>query len=108
MSALSTRERRGSDNASRITRQHLDFYPLRVKQLDACTPMNSSTLFSPEERFGANDKRMEEHADLARFRGGAAVPLTLLAQRAGTTTANVGSVHDAQAAIGFPTSFMSS
>src|SRR5260370_9149895 len=46
---------------------------------------------------------MQEHTHLARFRGGAAIPLTLLAQGTGTATADTGCIHHAQAAIGFPT-----
>jgi hypothetical protein len=44
---------------------------------------------------------MQQHAHLARLGRCAAIPLTLLAQRTGTTTANAGAIHDAQAAIGF-------
>ncbi len=38
--------------------------------------------------------------------GGGAIPLTLLAQRAGATTANAGRLDHAQAAIGFSTLLM--
>jgi hypothetical protein len=44
---------------------------------------------------------MQQHADLARLCGGAALPLALLAQRTGTATADAGPIHDAQASIGF-------
>src|SRR6266568_6587404 len=44
---------------------------------------------------------MQQDAHLARLRGGAAIPLTLLAQRAGTTTADACSIDDAQAPISF-------
>ena len=49
---------------------------------------------------------MQQDAHLARLRGGAAIPLTLLAQRTGSTAAKTGPVHDAQAAIGFSAVFM--
>jgi len=43
----------------------------------------------------------EPHADLTRLFGGTTLPLTLVAQRTGTTTADAGTIHDAQASIGF-------
>jgi hypothetical protein len=49
---------------------------------------------------------MQQHADLAWLFGSAAVPLTLLAQWAGATMANAGSIHDTQAPIGFSAVFM--
>jgi hypothetical protein len=49
---------------------------------------------------------MQQHADLAWFCCGVALPLTLLTQRTGTTTANAGSIHHAQAAIDFSALFM--
>src|SRR6266699_7134153 len=44
---------------------------------------------------------MQQDAHLTWFRGGPTLPLALLAQRTGTTTADAGSIHDAQASIGF-------
>src|SRR5437868_2137029 len=44
---------------------------------------------------------MQQHTDLARLCRRTAIPLTLLAQRTGTTTVNAGNIHHAQAAIGF-------
>src|SRR5438552_3315513 len=44
---------------------------------------------------------MQEDAHLARLCCGTPIPLTLLAQRTGTTAAKTGHVHDAQASIGF-------
>ena len=41
-----------------------------------------------------------------RLRGCATLPLTLFAQWSGTTTADTGSIHDAQASIGFSALFM--
>ncbi len=60
----------------------------------------------PEQRGSTNRERMQEHADLARLCRRAAIPLTLLAQPTGPTTANAGSLHHAQAAIGFSAVFM--
>ena len=61
---------------------------------------------SPEQWCGADAKRMQQHADLAWFRGVAALPLALLPFRTGTTTADAGSVHDAQAPVSFSAVFM--
>ena len=44
---------------------------------------------------------MEQQADLAWLLSGAALPLTLLPQRAGAAAANAGCIHQAQAPIGF-------
>src|SRR2546421_4659236 len=44
---------------------------------------------------------MQQDAHLTWFRGGPTLPLALLAQRTGTTTADAGSIHDARASIGF-------
>src|SRR6266568_886965 len=49
---------------------------------------------------------MQQYAHLARLRGGIALPLALLPQRTGTTTAAAGRVHDAQTPIGFPAPLM--
>jgi hypothetical protein len=46
-------------------------------------------------------QRMQQHADLARFCRRTPIPLALLTSRAGATPANAGSIHYAQAAIGF-------
>ena len=42
--------------------------------------MLSAAPISPEERCRTNSERMQQHADLARLFGRAAIPLTLLAQ----------------------------
>jgi hypothetical protein len=63
--------------------------------------MLSAAPISPEERCGTNSERVEQHADLARLFGRAAIPLTPLTQRAGAATVNTGSVHHAQTSIGF-------
>jgi hypothetical protein len=49
---------------------------------------------------------MQEQTDLAWLRGFAALPLALLAQRTGTTTADAGPIHHAQASISFSSLFM--
>jgi hypothetical protein len=46
------------------------------------------------------------HSRGLRLRGCAAIPLTLLTQGAGTTTADAGSIHQAPTAISFSASFM--
>jgi len=79
---------------------------LVAKQLDAGTSMNPSTPVMPLEGSGTDSHWMQEDAHLARLLGGGAIPLTLLAQRAGATTANAGRVDHAQAAIGFSTLLM--
>ena len=66
------------------------------------TPVLSAAPILPEERRGASDERMQEYAHLAWLARFAAIPLALLAQRAGTTTADAGSIDHAEAAIDFP------
>ncbi len=56
----------------------------------------------PEQGSRTHLQRMRQDTDLARFRGGAAIPLALLTQRTGAATANAGGIHHTQAAIGFP------
>jgi hypothetical protein len=77
-----------------------------TKQLHAYTTMMSTTPVIPEERLISNHERMQEDAHLARLFGGAALPLALLAQRAGTATADAGRIDHAQTAIGFSTPLM--
>ena len=45
---------------------------------------------------------MQQETHLARLVRCTAIPLTLLAQWTGTTTANAGAIHHSQAAIRFP------
>jgi hypothetical protein len=71
--------------------------------MDAGTPMNPPTPVFPEDGLSTDHERMQQHTDLARLLGGAALPLALLAQRARTTTADAGRIHHAQAAIDFST-----
>src|SRR5258708_36202849 len=51
-------------------------------------------------------ERMQQHTDLARLFGNAAIPLALLAQRTRAALANAGCIHNAQAAIGFSAPLM--
>jgi hypothetical protein len=74
---------------------------LVAEELYAGAPMNSPTPVMPEKRRIPDSKWMQEYADLARLCSGAAIPLAPLTQRTGTTTANAGSIHHAQASIGF-------
>src|SRR5258708_17075913 len=67
--------------------------------MDAGPPMSSPAPISPEERGRTNLERMQQHAHLARLCCLPAIPLTLLAQRTGATTANAGRIHHAQTAI---------
>lgn len=63
--------------------------------------MLSAGSISPEERRGANDKRVEQHADLARLCGGAAIPLALFTQWTGAATLDASTRDHAQASLGF-------
>lgn len=83
---------------------HLD--TLVLHELHTGASVFSSAPISPEQRGRTNLERMQQHADLAWLFGGAALPLALLAERAGTTTANAGSIHHTQACIGFSTLLM--
>ena len=74
---------------------------LITHKLQTGTSMLSPAPVPPEKRLGTDTQWVQQHADLARLLGGAALPLALLAQRTGTTTADAGSIHDAQASIGF-------
>ncbi len=76
------------------------------QELHAGAPVNSSTPVLPEDRPLSDHERMQQHTDLARLRGSIALPLTLLAQGAGPTITNAGSIHHAQAAISFATPLM--
>lgn len=69
-------------------------------------PMNPATPVSPEEWLLPDAEGMQKHADLARLGCGGTLPLALLAQRTGTTTADAGSIDHPQASIGFSAVFM--
>ncbi len=97
---MDRRQRRGAALAWwLLSKPHLDV--LLTHQLQTGTPMRSAAPVTPEERKVANDKRVEQHTHLARFPSGFAIPLTLLAQGTGTTTAVTSPIHDAQAPVGF-------
>jgi len=110
MSTLRTGKRRERDGWSgrvcAIPRLYLNLDALGTKEVDTRVPMTPSTPILPEERFISDNERMEEHANLARLCCGDAIPLALLAQRTGTTTADAGSIHHTQAPIGFSAVFM--
>ena len=63
--------------------------------------MYSATPVLPEKRLNPDAEGMQEHADLTWLCCGVAIPLTLLAQPTGTTTADAGAIHHSQAPIGF-------
>ena len=92
---------RFDDQAGGDGRPDLDLDLLVAQELGACPSVGPTAPVAPEQGCRTNNERMQEHTHLARLRSGAAIPLTLLAQRTGTTTADAGSIHDAQAAIGF-------
>jgi hypothetical protein len=60
------------------------------------------------QRSGAetNGKRMQQHADVARFLGRAAIPLALLTQRAGATAPDTRCIDHTQTAITFSAVFL--
>ena len=93
--------RRRTREQGRGGRFDLDLDALRAHQLDACPAVRATTPVTPSDGLRADDKRMQKHADLARLLGGAALPLALLAQRTGTTTADAGGIHQSQAPISF-------
>lgn len=101
MGTLSAGKRHGSDVECGRLRLHLDHHLLMAQKLDAGPSMRPSTPVTPEERRGTSGQWMEQHADLARLLRGLPLPLTLLAERTGPTTADAGSIRHAQAAIGF-------
>lgn len=81
----------------------LHLHALVKKQVDAGTPMNPSTPVTPVEGSGTDGHWMQQDTHLARLFGRTAIPLALLAERAGTATANAGCIQHTQAAIGFST-----
>ena len=86
--------------ASRAAGLYLHLQVLAA-ELHASSPMKSPTPVTPEKRSRSHGERMEQQTDLTRLGSGAALPLTLVAQRAGAATADAGSIHDTQASIGF-------
>ena len=79
---------------------HLD--TLEPHELQTSAPVFSAAPIS-RSRNGAEPTGSGCSSTLtkARLLGGAALPLALLAQRTGATTADAGSIHDAQAPVGF-------
>src|SRR6266699_4397169 len=75
-------------------------------ELETSAPVLSTAPIAPEQRGRTHLERMQQHTDLARFCRRSAIPLTLLTQRTGTTTADAGRIHHAQTAIGFWTPFL--
>jgi hypothetical protein len=88
------------DGPRRRRRRQVHLNSLISHEILTGTSMFSAAPISPEERCGTNGERMEQDTHLARLLSGAALPLALLAHRAGTTTADAGSIHHAQASIG--------
>ena len=108
MRALCTRQGHRRDGwGSRVPELHLDLHALVTKQLHAHPSMVSATPVPPEDGLRTDGQWMQQHANLAGFRSGAAIPLTLLAQGAITTTANAGCIDHTQAAVAFSAPLMS-
>ncbi len=89
----------GWQSGGRRRQAHL--YALVSHELLAGAPVDSAVPIAPEQRGRTHLQRMQQHADLTRLCCGRAIPLTLLAPRTGTATANAGGIHHTQAAIGF-------
>ncbi len=100
MCTLCTGQGRGCTiQVGRETLFLLYFHALVTQQLHARTPIGSPTPVTPENRRIPDSQWMQQHAHLAWLLGGAALPLALLTQFTGTTTANAGSIHQPQASI---------
>ena len=91
--------------ARRAARRHLDLHPLAAPQLRAGSALCSSAPVAPEERRRGNGQRVQEQTDPAWMFGRLPMPLTALAQRAGTAITEAGFIHHAQAPIRFSTLF---
>ena len=85
---------------------HLHIQALMAHQLDTGSTRAPATPISPQQWLGANHLGMQKQAHLARLRGGMSLPLTLLAQRAGTTAANAGSIDQAETPVGLRAPFL--
>jgi len=81
-------------------------YLLLSKQVHAGPTVLSSAPISPQHRSRPDGEGMQEHTHLTRLCCRLSLPLALLTQKAGATAANAGSIHHAQASIGFAASFM--
>lgn len=98
--------RRRGGWSGRAPQLRLDRHALVARQLDTCPPMQPSIPVPPQERSSPHGERMQQHAHLARLGGGAAIPLTLLAKRTGTTTTDAGRIDHTQAPVGFSAPLM--
>jgi hypothetical protein len=85
---------------------HLHLNPLATTEPQGSPPMLPAAPILPEDGERPDDHWMQQHTHLTRLVGGAAIPLTLFAQRARATTANAGRIHDAQTAIGLSAPLM--
>ena len=102
MGTLSAGKRREPDGECGRLRLQLDHHLVMAQKLVAGPAMLPPTPVPPEQRSRANPERMEQDTHLTWLCGGAAVPLTVFAQRSRTTTADAGSIDHAQASIRFP------
>ena len=91
--------REAGRSCGRRWQAHLD--ALVSHELHAGASMRSPAPIVPEQGSRTHLERMQQHTDLTRLCRRTAIPLTLLAQGTGTTTAHAGAIHHAQAAIGF-------
>jgi hypothetical protein len=89
---------RSGRRSGRRRQAHLD--ALESHQLLTGAPVLSAAPVTPEQRGRADDERMQQHTHPARLRGSTAIPLTLLTQGTGTTTADAGGIDHAQTPIG--------
>ena len=87
-------------------RRQAHFHALMSHQLLTGAPMDSAAPIVPEQRSRTHLQRMEQYTDLPRLCRCLAVPLTLLTERAGPTTAHAGPIDYAQTAIGFSAMLM--
>ena len=83
-------------------RRQTHFQALVSHERDTGAPVDSAAPIEPEQRGRTHAQRMEQPTSLSRLCGGVTLPLALLTQRAGPTTADAGSIDHAQAAVGFP------
>src|SRR5258708_2424002 len=98
--------RRSEIRAGREPLLSLYLHTLGTQQLSAHPSMVPTTPISPEQGRGTDNKGMQEHTDLARLGGSAALPLTLFPQGTGATTADAGRIDHTQAPVGFSAPLM--
>src|SRR5215471_7965708 len=85
-----------------------DLQPLVAQQAHAGSAMLPAAPITPSQGSRPNQERMQQHADLARLGRGAALPLTLVAERARAATANTGCIHHSQTSVSFLTPLLDS